>query len=189
MTAGYLYTIAGGTWGITGDGGPATAAELEYPESIAVDPSDDVYVADSANNRIQEIANANGSQWGQSMTADDIYTVAGSATGTSGNAGDGALATAALGHIAPPRAPLQSEGHVSAAGEPGQPRPQMRPVSRGDLAPLHLPGNSVQIVERSAASGECRARLRWASGPPHAPQGAPKRPNANAYAFIVNLLS
>jgi hypothetical protein len=30
------------------------------------------------------------------MTADDIYTVAGSATGTSGNAGDGALATAAL---------------------------------------------------------------------------------------------
>ena len=96
MTAGYLYTIAGGTWGIAGDGGPAASAFLEYPESIAVDPSGDVYVADSANHRIQEIAAGNGTQWGQSMTADDIYTVAGSATGTSGNAGDGGLATAAL---------------------------------------------------------------------------------------------
>ena len=53
-------------------------------------------IADSGNNRIQEIAAANGTQWGQSMTADDMYTVAGSAAGTSGNAGDGGLATAAL---------------------------------------------------------------------------------------------
>jgi YD repeat-containing protein len=96
MTAADIYTIAGGTWGITGDGGPAAGADLEYPESIAVDSSGDVYAADSANNRIQEIAAANGTQWGQSMTADDIYTVAGSATGAAGNAGDGGLATAAL---------------------------------------------------------------------------------------------
>jgi hypothetical protein len=55
-----------------------------------------VYFADSASNRIREIADTNGTQWGQSMTADDIYTVAGSATGTSGNAGDGGPATSAL---------------------------------------------------------------------------------------------
>jgi hypothetical protein len=52
-----------------------------------------------------------------------------------------------LGHIPPARAPLHRERHVLPAGEPRQPRPQMRPVSRGDLAAPHLPGLGVQVVE------------------------------------------
>jgi RHS repeat-associated protein len=96
MTAGDIYTIGGGTSGTTGDGGPATSAALHAPVSIAADPAGDVYIADSANNRIQEIAATSGTQWGQSMTADDIYTVAGSATGSSGNSGDGGAAVSGL---------------------------------------------------------------------------------------------
>jgi hypothetical protein len=64
----------------------------------------------------------------------------------------------------------------------------MRPVSRGDLAPLHLPGDSVQIVESELlpvniqpAYDRHRDLLRL--------RRAFQRPNANAYALIVNLLS
>jgi hypothetical protein len=44
-----------------------------------------------------------------------------------------------LGHIPPARAPLHRERHVLPAGEPRQPRTQMRPVSRGDLTAPDLP--------------------------------------------------
>ncbi len=53
-------------------------------------------IADSWNNRIQEIPVTNGVQYRQQMTKYDIYTIAGSAAGTQGNTGDGGLATSAL---------------------------------------------------------------------------------------------
>ena len=38
MTVGHIYTVAGnGTAGFSGDGGPAAAAELNYPSGVAVD--------------------------------------------------------------------------------------------------------------------------------------------------------
>jgi hypothetical protein len=52
-----------------------------------------------------------------------------------------------LGDIPPPGAPLHRERDVVTAGEPDQPGPQVRPVGRGDLAALHLPGHGVEIVE------------------------------------------
>src|SRR5215468_6555092 len=52
-----------------------------------------------------------------------------------------------LADIPPPGAPLHRERRILAAGEPGQPRPHVRPVGRGDLAPLDLPGHGVQVVE------------------------------------------
>ena len=99
MTRYDMYTIAGssaGTGGITGDGGTAASALLNAPNSIASDAAGNLYIADSVNNRVQEIAVADGTQWGTSMTANDIYTVAGSATGVSGDSGDGGPATSAL---------------------------------------------------------------------------------------------
>jgi hypothetical protein len=52
------------------------------------------------------------------------------------------------GHVPPAGAPLQRERDVVAAGEPRQPGTQVRAVGRGDLAPLHLPGLSVQVAGR-----------------------------------------
>ena len=98
MTGGDMYTIAGttGSDGLTGDGGKATAGLLDDPTSVAADVAGDVYIADSLNNRVQEVPAGSGTQWSQSMTAGDIYTVAGSATGAAGDSGDGGPATSAL---------------------------------------------------------------------------------------------
>ena len=52
-----------------------------------------------------------------------------------------------LGDVPPPGTSLQGERDVVAAGEPGQPGTQVRPVSRGDLAPPGLPGSGVEVVE------------------------------------------
>ncbi|CAO5193000.1 eukaryotic-like serine/threonine-protein kinase [Frankia sp. AiPs1] len=53
---GIITTIAGtGTKGLSGDGGPATAAQFENPSSIAIDGSGNIYVADNGNDRVRRI--------------------------------------------------------------------------------------------------------------------------------------
>ncbi len=55
-TTGIITTVAGnGTQGYSGDGGPATSAELYYPGTIAIDSADNVYFSDQFNNRIRKI--------------------------------------------------------------------------------------------------------------------------------------
>lgn len=55
-TAGIITTIAGtGTAGAKGDNEPATLAQLNGPAGIAVDSSNNLYVADSGNNAIRKI--------------------------------------------------------------------------------------------------------------------------------------
>ena len=57
MTAGDIYTVAGdGTPGFSGDGGPATAAELNEPAGVALDAAGDLLIADTSNGRIREVA-------------------------------------------------------------------------------------------------------------------------------------
>jgi DNA-binding beta-propeller fold protein YncE len=94
MTAGDIYTVAGdGTQGFSGDGGPATSAELSGPDGVAVDGAGNLVIADLNNNRIRVVAVKTGTFYGQAMTAGDIYTVAGD--GTQGFSGDGGPATKA----------------------------------------------------------------------------------------------
>lgn len=58
VSGGLVRAIAGdGTAGYSGDGGPASLAELNYPAGVAADASGNVYVADSSNNAIREISN------------------------------------------------------------------------------------------------------------------------------------
>jgi hypothetical protein len=53
MTAGYIYTIAGGGHAGLGDGGPAVDATLQ-PTGVAVEPSGDILVA--SQDRIRELS-------------------------------------------------------------------------------------------------------------------------------------
>jgi hypothetical protein len=93
MTVGDIYTVAGdGTQGFAGDGGVATAAELDQPAAVTKDGNNDLVIADGTS-RIRIVAARTGTFYGMSMTAGDIYTVAGS--GTNGFSGDGSSATAA----------------------------------------------------------------------------------------------
>ena len=82
MTAGDIYTVAGnGSLGYAGDGGPATKAELNFPDGVAVDQDGNLAIADSGNNRVRLVAAQSGTFYGQAMTAGDIYTVAGDGSG------------------------------------------------------------------------------------------------------------
>jgi hypothetical protein len=54
---GIITTFAGtGKPGFSGDGGPATSADLYRPKAVAVDGKGDVYIADSVNGRIRLVA-------------------------------------------------------------------------------------------------------------------------------------
>ena len=79
---GIINTIAGtGAAGSGGDNGPATSAQLNGPQGLAVDASGNLYIADTANNRVRIISNGT------------ISTFAGN--GTAGSSGDGGSAMSA----------------------------------------------------------------------------------------------
>ena len=65
-----------GASGYSGDSGAATSALLDNPRGGAR-PSGELYIADTNNNGVREVAVSTANQWGLSMTAGDIYTIAG----------------------------------------------------------------------------------------------------------------
>lgn len=83
-SAGAVQVIAGGNgYGFGGDNGPATAAQLSYPYSIAVGPDNSLYIGDIFNNRVRKV----------DAKSQTITTVAGN--GSAGFSGDNGPATAA----------------------------------------------------------------------------------------------
>ena len=79
-----ISTAAGGkAGGYNGDNMPATAAALDNPEGVAVDSAGNIYIADTANNRVREVNAATGI----------ITAIAG--TGMRGYGGNNGPATAA----------------------------------------------------------------------------------------------
>ena len=81
---GIITTVAGnGTTGYAGDGGPATNAELYYPNGAVLDSADNLYIGDQGNNRVRKVDAGTGI----------VTTVAGNGTG--GFSGDTGAATRA----------------------------------------------------------------------------------------------
>jgi sugar lactone lactonase YvrE len=83
-STGIVTTVAGnGTSGYSGDNGPATSATLISPNGVTVDPSGNIYIADTGNNVIRKVT----------ASSAIIATVVGS--GKSGYTGDNSTATSA----------------------------------------------------------------------------------------------
>ena len=57
---GAINLVAGTSNGFSGDTGQATAAKISNPQDVAVDASGNVYIADTANNRIRRVDAATG---------------------------------------------------------------------------------------------------------------------------------
>jgi len=75
---GVISTVAGtGTAGYSGDGGPATEAQLRQPHSIQFGPDGDLYICDTGNHAIRKL----------NMKTGTLSTFAG--TGTAGPTPDG----------------------------------------------------------------------------------------------------
>ena len=97
-TTGIITTVVGsGVGGYNGDSIPATAAQLNQPEDVAVDTYGNIYIADAGNCRIRKV-DASGI----------ITTIAG--TGVWGYGGDGGPATAAS--IRAPKVTTDTLGNI-----------------------------------------------------------------------------
>jgi DNA-binding beta-propeller fold protein YncE len=53
--AGVITTVAGTSGGLSGDGGPAIAAQLSFPTGVAVTPTGELLIADFGNGRIRAV--------------------------------------------------------------------------------------------------------------------------------------
>ena len=84
---GIISTVAGnGTIGSIGDGGPATMAQIDYPQGLAVDLLGNLYLCDGENSTVRVVT-----------TDGKIHAVAGTFNAYNGGySGDGGPATAAL---------------------------------------------------------------------------------------------
>ncbi len=96
---GRMILVAGiGTPGFSGDGGPATSAQLNHPAGLAVDADGNLYIADTDNNRVRKV------------DADGVIS-AFAGNGTEGSKGDGHSAISAqLNH--PQSLAVDSAGYV-----------------------------------------------------------------------------
>ena len=84
---GSIATVAGTTAGLSGDGGPATKAQLSLPMAVAVDSAGFIYISDAGNSRIRRVSPSDGNRDGE------IETLAGKGLGSglagAGYSGDG----------------------------------------------------------------------------------------------------
>jgi RHS repeat-associated protein len=170
MTAADIYDVAGSPSGggstvYAGDGGPARSAVLNQPDGVTLDPAGDLLIADSVNDVIREVAASNGTQWGQNMTAGDIYTIAGNVNADPGENGDDGPATDA-GLAEPEGIAVDQYGDLYIPDFGGQ---ELREVTATTVSPFPLApsanaiditqpdGSKVSFYPKAAGTGQCVA--------------------------------
>jgi len=122
---GAVLVVAGnGVQGFSGDGGPATSAELNAPMSVAVATDGTLYIADTGNQRIRAVQGGN------------ITTFAGS--GARGFSGDGGPASSAALNR-PVAIALDSTGALLVCDQGNE---RVRRISAGQIATVA--GDGVQ---------------------------------------------
>jgi uncharacterized protein (TIGR03437 family) len=141
VSSGVMTTVAGnGTPGFSGDNGPATAAQLDWPTGVAVDAAGNLYIADSDNNRIRKVSNG------------VIATVAGN--GLPGYGGDGGPAASAQLY-GPLGVAVDAAGNLYIADAN-----RIREVSNGTITTVagggallgdNVPATSAQVSPRGVA--------------------------------------
>ncbi|WP_461075288.1 NHL repeat-containing protein [Spirosoma flavus] len=124
---GYVAVVAGNrSPGYSGDGGPATNAQLAQPYGVAADGNGNFYIADQANNRIRKV-----------NSAGIINTIAGN--GTRGFSGDGGTATAAQLDL-PCAVAVDGNGNIYISDRVNQ---RIRKVTPGGIIST-IAGNGIQ---------------------------------------------
>ncbi len=210
VSGGIITTFAGnGTYGYSGDGGPATSAELRTPNGVFVDSAGNVYIADSSNQRIRKvttdgniatiagngiccysgdggpatnaqlnfptsvwvnalgnlfISDANGQRIRMVLTNDIITTLAGNGSG--GYSGDGGVATAAQLN-SPHGLALDSSGNIYVADQNNNVIRLLQPLALSLEVPTSLPGGSFSVpysVSLIAAGGHAPYTFSLLSG-------------------------
>ncbi len=169
MTQGDIYSVAGNGWSsYSGDGGSPMSAQLGHPEDISFDSAGNELIADSGNGRIRVVAGSTGTFYNTSMTAGDIYTVAGEAGALEANLGDGGPATSAE------------------LNEPGS----VRSDAHGNLLIADTADNRIRVVAGSTGTFYGVSMTRGTSTPspataPRAPagtRGRPRRPSSTGHS-------
>jgi uncharacterized protein (TIGR03437 family) len=123
---GIISTVAGnGSAGYSGDSGPATSAQLNFPEGVAVDSVGNLYIADTRNSRVRKVTSGG-----------IISTVAG---GGAFNLGDGGPAIGA--NLGPAGVAVDRAGNLYIADTDNQ---RIRRVT---------PGGTISTVAGNGISG------------------------------------
>jgi uncharacterized protein (TIGR03437 family) len=147
VSNGVIATVAGSRAPFFGgDNGPATSAQLWYPQGVAVDSAGNVYIADTLNNRIRKVSNG------------VITTVAGG--GACCFSGDNGSATSA--QLSNPQGvAVDSAGNVYIADSENY---RVRKVSNGVIATVAGNGTRNPIPGFSGSNGPAAgAQLYWPS--------------------------
>jgi uncharacterized protein (TIGR03437 family) len=167
---GVIVTIAGGAGtGYTGDGGPATSAELTGAQGVAVDANGNVYVADSGNNAVRLLQ--------MSAASGTIAAVTNAATNLAGPIAPGEVVVLYGSNIGASKltsySGLNSQGLVSTtlAGTSvyfnGLPAPMIytSPNQVGAVVPFNVGGSSasVYVVNQGATTAPVTVPVAAAS--------------------------